>query len=126
MGWKASDAGNGTWFIADDGQGINPSVNFNGTITTNPQLTQNFGRILNEQFNDNEQVLFDKPQTYNGTFEYIGVSNISTHIGVSNISTQPQQNNWFIVRRAYMNNRCTQMLFQANMSWTNRDQGWPL
>lgn len=115
MGWIAKDLGNGVWNINDETPGNNPSVSFNGTITSNPQLTQNFGRILNEQFNDNEQVLFDVPQTYDATFEYVGVA-INT--------ASPSDSVWMVIRVSWVLNRKTKMQFQSGIAWSQRTQGW--
>lgn len=116
MGWLATNLGDGVWNITDDGiQNANPFVNFNGTITSNPQLTQNFGRILNEQFNDNEQVLFDKPQTFDGTYEYIGVAN-------NTASTSDPV--WMAIRVSWLLNRRTKMQFRTSLVWDNRVAGW--
>lgn len=118
MGWVCENLGNGSWQITDDGTGnANPIMSYNGTISGNSQLAANFGRILNEQLNDNEQVLFDKPQTFDGTYEYIGVANVAA---------QQSSASWFVIRISYIQNRRTKMQFQGSMSWNNRTQGWPL
>lgn len=116
MGWMAKDLGNGVWNITDDGvPSANPYVSFNGTITSNPQLTQNFGRILNEQFNDNEQVLVDVPQSFDNTFEYVGVANNTA---------SPSDPVWMVIRVTWILNRKTKMQFRSSVIWNNRTLGW--
>lgn len=118
MGWNCKNLGNGTWQITDDGisQGI-PIAGFNGTIASNPQLTQNFGRILNEQINENEEIRLDSPNSYDGTFEYIGVAPIGS-LSSSNV--------WMIIRVSWVNNKKVRFQYRSNVIWDNHTQGWPL
>jgi len=116
MGWITTRLGNGKWGTVDGDDPANPpQVNFHGTITTNPELTQDFGRILNEQFHNNEEIRIDRPYTYDNTFEYIAVapsgSNTSEAI-------------WNCIRISWVANRQTRIQFRSNVVYDDRTQGW--
>ena len=78
--------------------------------------TDVFTRICTEQFFDTEEVRMDKPQTFDGTFEYVGVA--ETGSATSDAV-------WQIIRVTWTANRPTRRQFQPDMIWDDRTQGWP-
>jgi len=116
MGWRCENLGNGLWNVTDDGTNTQtPYVSFNGTIAANPQLTQNFGRILNQQLNDNEQMMLDKPQIFDGTYEYVGVANNTA---------LPSDPVWMVIRKSWSANRVVKVQYRPNVAWTHHVNGW--
>ncbi len=116
MGWITKRLGNGLWGTVDGDVPENPpQVSFSGTITSNPQLTQRFGRLLNRQLNDNEEIRMDKPSNYNNGFEYIGVAADGS---------SPSAPVWDCIRITWVNFRTEKAQFRSNIVWDDRTVGW--
>ncbi len=114
--WLTQRLGNGWWGTVDaENPSSPPQVTIVGPVSSNPELISTFGRIINGQLRENEDVRFDKPQTWDGTFEYIGVALKNSSI---NDST------WSIVRVSWILNRRTYMQYRTGIAWTERTQGW--
>lgn len=119
MGWIVTRLGYGAFGLIDaDDPNNPPKVSVSGTIsgTFNAQLQQNFGRILNEQFNDNEEVRFLKPMSYANSFEYCGVALAGS------LTSDPV---WTCLRCSYDNNgRKNRYQIRTGVIWDNVTQGW--
>jgi hypothetical protein len=104
--------------IITDDSGNNAKVDAEGDVQVDvnnfPSLST-FDRLVNERYNDNEEVRMDKPQTFNGTFEYVAFA----------IAGSPTSSLvWQCLRVEWDLNRRTRMQFRPNISWDNRTIGW--
>jgi hypothetical protein len=101
--------------------GITPSnkyiplrIDETGQLQTS--TSQEFARIYNEQFNDNEEVRLDTPVPLNSNFAYAGVA-------LSGSSVDDPV--WSIIRTSFdINGRRDRIQFRVNLTWTGRTQGW--
>lgn len=112
-GWLVSRLGYGKYGLIDsDNPDRAPTV----TATVAAPNFDTFTRILQEQIKNTEEVRFDQPQTYNNTFEYIGIAPAGS---------LTSDFVWGIIRVSWVMNKKIRIQFQDNVAWDNRTQGWP-
>lgn len=112
-GWLVKRLGNGLFGLIDiDNPNNSPSVS---AAITAPAF-DDFTRIVQGQFNNNEEVRIDRPGNYAGGFEYIAIA----PTGSSTASAV-----WSCVRCTWSGGHKVRMQYLENIAWDDRAiAGW--
>ena len=111
-GWLMARLGYGHFAIIDPENPDNPpSV----TAAVTAPNYDTFTRIMQGQYNNNEEVRFEVPTSYMNNYEYVAVA------PVGSLPTEPV---WSCVRCEWVNNKKTRLQFRQSVSWIDRSIGW--
>lgn len=75
-----------------------------------------FYRLMNNMYQDTEEIRRDMPAIFVNNFSYIGIAPSGSSI------SSPV---WSIIRNSHdSNGKCVRVQFQENISWDSRNLGW--
>src|SRR5688572_23789035 len=116
MAWIAKRLPYNAWALVDyENPEQSPQVTVNGSIQANPELTNNFGRILNGQVRDTEEVRKDFACIDCDGYEYVAYGPAGANVN---------DTVWLCVRRTWENKVVIRTQYRENIAWSNRAEGW--
>lgn len=74
-----------------------------------------FTRLLSGQVYDDEEIRREAFTDDGSGYEYVGVAKAGSGV---------EDQVWCVIRRSFTSNRCSRVQFRADISWSNRSQGW--